>query len=115
MAKITYADKQQAQALAIPVEKQWRFEDANEVKESVNFLYEKFEWGIDFLERQILDTFSTFDTFTIDSINNISGNPTITITVDTNPYTLGDNIMQGQALRILVDIPCVINLNCTQL
>ena len=40
MAKITYADKQQAQSLAIPIEKQWRFEDANEVKESVNDLYD---------------------------------------------------------------------------
>lgn len=115
MAKITYADKEQAQAVGIPVKYQFTHADANEIKHSVNYLYEKFDWALDFLDQQVLDTFSPFDNWSIDSVVNVNGTPTTNIEVNGSPYVLGDPIYVGQSLKVTVSVPSVITLKCTQI
>src|SRR5690554_2605989 len=115
MAKITYADKEQAQAVGIPVKYQFTHADANEIKHSVNYLYEKFDWALDFLEQEVLDTFSPFDNWSIDSVVNVNGSPTTNIEVNGSPYVLGTPIYVGQSFKITVNIPSVITLKCTQI
>lgn len=115
MAKITYADKEQAQAVGIPVKYQFTHADANEIKRSVNYLYEKFDWALDFLDQQVLDTFSPFDNWSIDSVVNINGSPVVNIEVNGSPYVLGDLIYVGQSFKVTVSIPSVVSLKCTQI
>lgn len=115
MAKITYADKEQAQAVGIPVKYQFTHGDANEIKHSVNYLYEKFDWALDFLDQQVLDTFSPFDNWSIDSIVNINGSPVANIEVNGSPYVLGTPIYVGQSFKVTVSVPSVISLKCTQI
>lgn len=115
MAKITYADKEQAQAVGIPVKYQFTHGDANEIKKSVNYLYENFEWALDFLEQQVLDTFSPFDNWSIDSVLDVNGTPNINIVVNGSPYVFGSPIYFGQSFKITVSTPSVILLKCTQI
>lgn len=115
MAKITYANKEQAQAVGIPVKYQFTHADANEIKSSVNYLYENFEWALDFLDQQVLDTFSPFDNWSIDSVFNVNDTPTTNIEVNGSPYVLGTPIYVGQSFKITVNIPSVISLKCTQI
>lgn len=115
MAKITYIDKEQAQAVGIPVKYQFTHGDANEIKSSVNYLYENFDWALDFLDQQVLDTFSPFDNWSIDSIDYINGTPNVNIEVNGLPYVLGTPIYVGESLKITVDIPSLILLKNTQI
>lgn len=115
MAKITYADKEQAQAVGIPVKYQFTHGDANEIKHSVNYLYENFDWALDFLDQQVLDTFSPFGNWSIDSVTNVNGFPVVNIEVNGSPYALGTPIFVGQSLKVTVNTASVILLKCTQL
>ena len=74
-----------------------------------------FLWNIDLLLGQTLDTVLGFSDFKINSIEDISGAPTTSIKVNGLPYTLGDTIIKGSTFLLEVDVPSVINLNCTEI
>jgi hypothetical protein len=56
-----------------------------------------------------IDIYAPFN-IKINSVTAIVNSPTTTITVDSNPYSLGDIINLGSLITITVDINSVINL-----
>lgn len=51
----------------------------------------------------------------IDSVTNITGSPTTTITVNAAPYVLGNTITAGDTINVSVSIVSFIRLNMTRL
>lgn len=66
-------------------------------------------WTFDFMTDLTIDIYAPFN-IKINSVTAIVNSPTTTITVNSNPYSLGDIINLGSLITITVDINSVINL-----
>lgn len=66
-------------------------------------------WTFDFMTDLTIDIYAPFN-IKINSVYAIVNDPTTTITVDSNPYSLGDTITTASLITITVDINSVINL-----
>ena len=66
-------------------------------------------WTFDFMTDLTIDIYAPFN-IKINSVTAIVNNPTTIITVNSNPYSLGDTITTGSLINVTVDINSVINL-----
>ena len=74
-----------------------------------------FEWVIDFLDNQTLNTYSGYKPFVISTIDMIEGVATVSISVNATPYVLGSTINTSDKFDIVVSAASVIKLNCEEL
>lgn len=91
------------------------YNEALDQLDPIGAIDKHFEWALDFLSFQILDTFSPYPKFTIESIEDIHGTPITTIEVNGVPFNLGDPIEKGDSFKVEVDQPSIILLNCLEL
>ncbi len=71
-------------------------------------------WTIELMAVQTIDVYAPYD-MSINTIDNVVGAPTITITDDAVAYTLGNTIAEGSLINITASVASVINLNIEQL
>ena len=71
-------------------------------------------WTIELIDVQTIDVYAPYD-MSINTIDNVVGAPTITITDDAVAYTLGNTIAEGSLINITASVASVINLNIEQL
>lgn len=71
-------------------------------------------WTIELIDVQTIDVYAPYD-MSINTIHNVVASPTITITDDGSPYTLGAFILEGSLINITASVASVINLNIEQL
>lgn len=119
MAVITFENKVALREVLIPRKNAITAEDINEIKESVNELYDNPVTGATFWTVDLMDTttgtvYAPFN-MKIDSIDNVFGDPTLTITVNGFAYTLGDNISLGAQITFTIATQGVNNVNFTVL
>jgi hypothetical protein len=70
-------------------------------------------WTIELIDVQTIDVYAPYD-LAINTIDNVVGAPTITITDDAVAYTLGNTITEGSLINITASVASVINLNIEQ-
>jgi hypothetical protein len=70
-------------------------------------------WTIELIDVQTIDVYAPYD-LAINTIDNVVGVPTITITDDAVAYTLGNTITEGSLINITASVASVINLNIEQ-
>ena len=70
-------------------------------------------WTIELIDVQTIDVYAPYD-LAINTIDNVVGAPTITITDDAVAYTLGNTITEGSLINITASVSSVINLNIEQ-
>jgi trimeric autotransporter adhesin len=71
-------------------------------------------WTIDFTDGELSTRLYAPYNLSIDSVTNITGSPTTSITSSGSPYTLGNAITIGTAIDVTSSISSVINLNITR-
>jgi hypothetical protein len=71
-------------------------------------------WTIDFTDGELSTRLYAPYNLSIDSVTNITGSPTTSITSSGSPYTLGNAITVGTAIDVTSSISSVINLNITR-
>lgn len=119
MAKILYEDKEAIRGGNLPNKNKVTAEDLNEIKESVNYLYDNGAlgdsfWTIDLMDVTTGDVFAPF-AMQIDSIANVFADPTLTITVNDLAYTFGDAISLGAKITFTIGTQGVNNVYFTKL
>ncbi len=113
MARIEYEDKVKVRNSNLPAKNTVRDVDLNEIKESVNALYDDaliFKWTIDGTDIQTGNIYPN-TSCKIESVTNLVNTPTTTITKNGNPYTLGTDIASGDTIGITLSVAGVIDLN----
>lgn len=119
MGKITYEDKASVRGSNLPRINSVTADDLNEIKESVNYLYDNgalgdLFWTIDLMDVSIGNVFSPFD-MQIDSIENVFADPLLTITVNDFAYTFGESIVMGSKITFTLPSNGVNNVYFTKL
>jgi hypothetical protein len=71
-------------------------------------------WTIDFTDGELSTRLYAPYNLSIDSVTNITGSSTTSITSSGSPYTLGNAITIGAAIDVTSSISSVINLNITR-
>ena len=71
-------------------------------------------WTIDFTDGELSTRLYAPYNLSIDSVTNVTGSPTTSITSSGSPYTLGNAITIGAAIDVTSSISSVINLNITR-
>jgi len=112
MSKIGFEDKVATRSSNLPAKNTVSADDLNEIKGSVNSLYEKSVFVVDLSTEYSIIINAPF-AFTIESEGFPVGTPTVTYEVNGNPYTFGDLIPAGSELSVTADEYCLVNLVVT--
>jgi hypothetical protein len=88
----------------------WDTDESVWTNKTVGSISGNTNWTIDFMDSNSIDIYPAMD-FKITSIVNIKYEPVITILVNDNNYTLGQQILSGDKITITSNINSVILLN----
>ena len=121
MAQIEYEDKIATRDSNLPRKNSVTAEDLNEIKNSVNWLYENppgpsndFLWTIELVDNNTVTVYAPFN-MKINSIDIVSFNPNIQIQINSIDYVIGDPISAGSAIVFSVSDLSLFNANNTKL
>lgn len=109
MGKIAYEDKVSVRDSNLPRINSVTADDLNEIKTSVNSVFENAVFVIDLLNESSITIVAPYDLTIISESFPIS-EETTTYSVDGNPYTFGDLISVGSEISITTDSATIINL-----
>lgn len=110
MSKILFEDKVALRELNLPRKNTITADDINEVKASVNALYDltaESVWILDFRNALSISFVAGFD-FAITADEYINGSPAVTYEVNGNPYSFDEVILKGAVVSISVDVNSVV-------
>lgn len=88
----------------------WDIDESVWTNKTIGSVSGNTSWTIDFMDSTTIDLYPAMD-FKITSITNIKYEPVITILINDNNYTLGQQILSGDKITIISDINSVILLN----
>lgn len=110
MARVEFEDKINTRALGAPENTKVTAGNLNELKNSVNALYDQAVWTVELVDALTVDFYAPYP-LKIDTISHVLNDPEIEIKLNDEPYTLGEEIEPGDKLTVSVDLVSVINLN----
>jgi len=108
MAKIAFEDKISLVTNDLPINGKLTADNANEIKNSVNALYDTAVWTVE-LDSGLIRSFSSPASIKIMSIES-SVVQTVSIKVNAVTYTLGDDISQWDVIEITGEYESTVNL-----
>lgn len=110
MAKINFEDKVTTRQTGLPRKNSFTADDANEIKTSVNELYENSVYTVELIDVLTVDFYPS-NNIQIESVVDLVNSPVTTILVNDSSYTLGDDIDAGDKVTVSVSLAAVVKLN----